>query len=227
MTDTPDISAWPKGRVGYIALLGRPNTGKSTFLNALLGYHLSAVSSKPQTTRRRWLGVLSDAESQLRFLDCPGVHLSRNRLDEAMTELARVLDRDPQSATAINNRSVALLTANQPDRAIQQLSAGIAGNSMDAELHYHRGLAYLLQGKLAEGFADYEWRWQTHLYKAPRDRLCYPAWTGDQLQGRLPHRCALRAPLAAAAPARRAAIDPLPGRAAVHAALVQHGAGTP
>lgn len=84
MTDTPDISAWPKGRVGYIALLGRPNTGKSTFLNALLGYHLSAVSSKPQTTRRRWLGVLSDAESQLLFLDCPGVHLSRNRLDEAM-----------------------------------------------------------------------------------------------------------------------------------------------
>lgn len=112
------------------------------------------------------------------------VLISQNRLEEAMAELARVLDRDPKSATAINNSSVALLTANQPDQAIQQLSAGIAGNSMDAELHYHRGLAYLLQGKLAEGFADYEWRWQTHLYKAPRDRLCYPAWTGDQLQGR-------------------------------------------
>jgi GTP-binding protein Era len=81
---SPGDQDWPHGRVGYIALLGRPNTGKSTFLNTLLDYHLSAVSSKPQTTRRNWMGIFNDAGSQMLFLDCPGVHVSQNKLDESM-----------------------------------------------------------------------------------------------------------------------------------------------
>jgi GTP-binding protein Era len=80
----PGDADWPHGRVGYIALLGRPNTGKSTFLNSLLEYHLSAVSSKPQTTRRNWMGIFNDIGSQMLFLDCPGVHVSQNKLDESM-----------------------------------------------------------------------------------------------------------------------------------------------
>ncbi len=80
----PGDADWPHGRVGYIALLGRPNTGKSTFLNTLLEYHLSAVSSKPQTTRRNWMGIFNDAGSQMLFLDCPGVHVAQNKLDESM-----------------------------------------------------------------------------------------------------------------------------------------------
>lgn len=82
--DLSSLTSWPQGHVGYVALIGRPNTGKSTFLNTLLDYHLCAVSSKPQTTRQNWLGIYSDDESQLLFLDCPGVHTGKNKLDEAM-----------------------------------------------------------------------------------------------------------------------------------------------
>jgi len=77
-------SSWPSGHVGYVALLGRPNVGKSTLLNAMVDYRLAAVSSKPQTTRRRWLGARSDDDSQILFLDIPGVHAGENALDESM-----------------------------------------------------------------------------------------------------------------------------------------------
>ena len=83
------MSGWPVGRVGYCTLLGRPNAGKSTLLNQALGYHLAAVSAKPQTTRRRWLGILSEDESQLLFLDTPGVHRPRHALGEAMQRAIR------------------------------------------------------------------------------------------------------------------------------------------
>ena len=77
-------SDWPVGRVGYVAILGRPNVGKSTFLNAAVGQRLAAVSAKPQTTRRRWLGVRSDPCSQMLFFDTPGVHTPCDALGEAM-----------------------------------------------------------------------------------------------------------------------------------------------
>lgn len=73
-----------RGRCGCVALLGRPNTGKSTLLNNVLGCHLAAVSDKPQTTRRRLLGVYNDAEAQIVFLDSPGVHQPKMPLNEAM-----------------------------------------------------------------------------------------------------------------------------------------------
>jgi len=64
--------------------VGRPNVGKSTFINKALGYHLTAVSTRPNTTRKRWLGILSDKESQIIFSDTPGVHFAKNRMHEAM-----------------------------------------------------------------------------------------------------------------------------------------------
>jgi GTPase len=73
---------------GYIAILGAPNVGKSTLLNALLGEKLAIVSDKPQTTRHRLLGIHHRKEGQLLFLDTPGLHKSDKPLNVRMLEEA-------------------------------------------------------------------------------------------------------------------------------------------
>lgn len=79
----------PAFRAGYVALVGRPNVGKSTLLNRLLDHKLSIVSAAPQTTRQRILGILSRPSHQIVFLDTPGIlepryELQRRMLDQAM-----------------------------------------------------------------------------------------------------------------------------------------------
>lgn len=80
-------------RSGFVAILGRPNVGKSTLLNALVGEKIAIVSHKPQTTRNTIQGVLSGEGFQIVFLDTPGIHQPKNKLGEYMVKTAwRSLD---------------------------------------------------------------------------------------------------------------------------------------
>jgi len=73
-------------KTGYVAILGLPNSGKSTLLNALLGQKLSITTAKPQTTRKRILGILSEENFQIIFLDTPGILSPSYLLQEKMME---------------------------------------------------------------------------------------------------------------------------------------------
>lgn len=81
---------------GYVALLGKPNVGKSTLLNGYLGQKVAAVSLKPQTTRRRQLGILTTEEAQIIFVDTPGLHKGAYKLSNFINQEARyaLMDAD-------------------------------------------------------------------------------------------------------------------------------------
>lgn len=83
-------------RAGYVAVIGRPNVGKSTLVNTLLEQKIAAVSPKPQTTRRRQLGILSTPGEQVVFVDTPGLHVPQHKLGDYMNQEAAdaLLDAD-------------------------------------------------------------------------------------------------------------------------------------
>lgn len=76
-------------RSGFVALIGRPNSGKSTLLNAVLGEELSPVTHVPQTTRRAIRGILTTKAMQIVFVDTPGIHKGKHRLNDEMLREAR------------------------------------------------------------------------------------------------------------------------------------------
>lgn len=121
-------------RSGFVAILGRPNAGKSTLLNALLGQKLAIVASKPQTTRTSIQGVLTLPEAQIVFVDTPGIHksdtlLNKRMMDEVRTAadapdvvlfvidaLARVTEEDRQAVDLVKKSGVpAIAVFNKTD----------------------------------------------------------------------------------------------------------------
>jgi len=109
---------------GYIAVVGRPNVGKSTLINALVGAKVSIVSSKPQTTRHRILGVRSEGDAQFVFVDTPGFQTGhRSALNQAMnrvvTQTLAEVDivlfiLEAMKLTPADRRVLPLLPANRP-----------------------------------------------------------------------------------------------------------------
>ena len=71
---------------GFVTIIGRPNVGKSTLLNGIIGEKIAIMSSKPQTTRHKITGVFNDDDSQIIFVDTPGIHKPKNKLGYYMVK---------------------------------------------------------------------------------------------------------------------------------------------
>lgn len=74
---------------GFISIIGRPNVGKSTFLNRVIGQKIAIMSDKPQTTRNKVQGVLTLENSQMIFIDTPGIHIPKHKLGDFMLKVAK------------------------------------------------------------------------------------------------------------------------------------------
>lgn len=94
-------------QIGYFAIVGRPNVGKSTLLNHILGEKIAIVSSKPQTTRNRILGIETRGEDQFVFLDTPGIFRANNSLGDYMVKTANNAMQDADAVILVADASFA------------------------------------------------------------------------------------------------------------------------
>ena len=117
--DAPLFGALPAGhRSGFVAIVGRPNVGKSTLLNALLGRKIAAVTPKPQTTRRRLLGIKTLDAAQILFVDTPGIHKARDVMNARMVDHAMASLADPDAILFMVDAAAGLKSG---DREIAKL----------------------------------------------------------------------------------------------------------
>ena len=168
----------PPFHCGMVALVGRPNVGKSTLLNALIGFRLSIVSPKPQTTRHRILGIANGEHGQILYVDTPGLHRgARKAMNRSLNRAARAAiaevdvavqvvdagrwtDEDQAVYAALEDRAIPrLLAVNKVDRlrekeALLPFVAGLSADHNFDEVFYvsalkRKGLPELEQGILA------------------------------------------------------------------------------
>jgi GTP-binding protein Era len=136
LLDSPEEPLPPDHRSGFVAVIGRPNVGKSTLLNRLLGQKIAITSPKPQTTRDQLLGILTLERAQILFLDTPGIHKPQHQLGEHMVKVAMETIDDVDVV-------LWLVDANTPptdeDKAIAELLVKLARRG-------HPKLAPLLLG---------------------------------------------------------------------------------
>jgi GTP-binding protein Era len=111
---------FPEGhRSGFVAVVGRPSVGKSTLINALLGQSIAPTSHRPQTTRRRQLGILTRADAQVIFVDTPGIHQPQDRLGRWMLD---------DASAALDDADVILVIfdlTRPPNREDEQVAQAI------------------------------------------------------------------------------------------------------
>ncbi len=168
----------------FIAIVGRPNAGKSTLMNRLVGAKVAIVSQKPQTTRSRISGVVTGKDYQMVFLDTPGVHSPRNRLGEYMVKTAFDSARDVEAILlmldaqrGIEQEDMALLdkllkgglpvvaAVNKTDAAGRQKSLEAAQKLKDAGLETE---PFLISAKTGEGVDELMASLKRFLVPGPR-----------------------------------------------------------
>lgn len=168
----------------FIAIVGRPNVGKSTIINRFVGAKVAIVSKKPQTTRHRISGVLTGQDYQMVFLDTPGVHSPRNRLEEFMVKTAYDTARDVEAILfmcdaqrGLEQEDLALLeklfkgglpvvaAVNKTDAAGTQKSIDVAQKLKDVGLE---GEPFLVSAKTGEGVDGLLTRLKQFLVPGPK-----------------------------------------------------------
>jgi len=116
----------PDHRSGVVAVVGRPNVGKSTLINRILGQKIAIVSPKPQTTRRQQLGIYTEAKAQILFMDTPGLHTPHHKLGEYMVGVAEEALKDGDVILWVLDISV---EPTKEDRQIAELVNKSRGNT--------------------------------------------------------------------------------------------------
>ena len=112
-------------KAGYVAIVGEPNVGKSTLLNALLDQKLSIVSKRPQTTRQRVLGILSTDHAQIVFLDTPGLLRPKYLLHEKMVHSARMALQDADIVLLLTEASRGTELPAEVEQALSEVDSSI------------------------------------------------------------------------------------------------------
>jgi GTP-binding protein Era len=168
---TPLAAPTETTRCGFIALVGAPNAGKSTLLNALVGSKVSIVTHKAQTTRAQIRGVVTDGDAQVVFIDTPGIFAPRRRLDRAMVEaawtgagdadiVALILDAErgvtPEVESLLEGleavRNPRVLVLNKIDLIPREKLLGLS-EALNARLKFDQ--TFMISAKTGSGIRDF------------------------------------------------------------------------